>query len=155
MRIHTLILLLMSLIASTFTTNAQSFNFNYDHYSIVVTDVNKSAEFYADILRLQEIPHPDLTPGFRWFSVNEHSQIHLIEKEFTPFEKNKSVHLALTTQDLDRIVKHLESKSVEYSDWGGMKNTIGRRSDGAAQIYIQDPDGYWIELIQLDREIKF
>ena len=152
MKIYTTILLLMSFTVSTNTVNAQSFNYDYDHYSMVVTDVDKSAEFYADVLKLQEIPHPDLTPGFRWFLVNKHAQIHLIEKEFTPFEKNKSVHLALTTQDIDRIVEHLESKSVEYSDWGGKKNTIGRRSDGAAQIYIQDPDGYWIELIQLDKK---
>jgi catechol 2,3-dioxygenase-like lactoylglutathione lyase family enzyme len=125
---------------------AQSFDFQYDHYSIIVEDVDKSAEFYANILGLEETPHPDKTPGFRWFIVNGNSQIHLIQKEVAPFELNKTLHLCLATQKLDAFILHLKKNKISYSDWPGNENSISHRSDGVDQIYIQDPDGYWIEI---------
>ncbi|MFS4455580.1 VOC family protein [Maribacter sp. 2304DJ31-5] len=126
--------------------SAQSFDFQFDHFAIVVDDVDKSADFYKNILKLKEIPHPDRKPGFRWFVVSGNSQIHLIQKEFTPFEKNKSMHLCLATQDLDGIISHLRANNIPFSDWEGKANTVRLRSDGVKQIYIQDPDEYWIEI---------
>jgi len=35
---------------------------------------------------------------------------------------------------------------IAYSDWQGKPNTINARADGIKQIYLQDPDGYWIEV---------
>ncbi len=128
------------------TAKAQTFDFKIDHFAIVVDDVDKSATFYGEILRLTETPHPDKKPGFRWFVVNGSSQIHLIQKEFTPFEKNKSMHLCLATKDLKGIIAHLEKNNISYSDWPGEKNAITLRADGVQQIYLQDPDGYWIEI---------
>lgn len=139
------ILLLLFAIGGFFM-NAQSFDFQYDHYSVIVTDVDKSAEFYANILKLEETPHPDKTPGFRWFIVNGNSQIHLIQKDVAQFEKNKTLHLCLATQNLDGLIAHLKKNKVPFSDWPGKDNGITLRSDGVRQIYIQDPDGYWIEI---------
>ena len=140
------ILLLIIFIASCVLTQAQSFDFKFDHFSMVVEDVDKSAEFYANVLNLEETPHPDKTPGFRWFVINDKTQIHLIQKEFAHFEKNKSLHLALATKNLDGLIERLKSKNIIFDDWTGKKNTIKHRSDGVDQIYFQDPDGYWIEI---------
>ena len=140
------LLILFLLASSCLLTHAQSFDFKIDHFALVVEDSDISAKFYADILKLEETPHPDKTPGFRWFIVSGHSQIHLIEKDFAPFEKNKSMHLCLSTQDLDGLIAHLEKNNVTYWDWPGKKNAVTDRSDGVRQIYIQDPDNYWIEI---------
>jgi catechol 2,3-dioxygenase-like lactoylglutathione lyase family enzyme len=129
-----------------FSVKGQSFDFKFDHFAIVVDDVDRSAEFYGNILRLTETPHPDKTPGFRWFVVNGSSQIHLIQKEFAPFIKNKSMHLCLATQDLDGVISHLEKNNIVYSDWPGKENSVTVRTDGVRQIYVQDPDGYWVEI---------
>ncbi|WP_394749288.1 VOC family protein [Spongiimicrobium salis] len=139
-------LIAASLFIYTLTLPAQSFNFKYDHFSMVVDDVDRSAAFYGEVLNLKETPHPDNSPGFRWFIVNGNSQIHLIQKEFTPFEKNKSMHLCLATENLDAFIAHLKKKGVVFYDWPGKKNSITNRSDGVKQIYIQDPDGYWVEV---------
>jgi len=125
---------------------AQSFDFKIDHFALVVEDSDVSADFYANILKLEETPHPDKKPGFRWFVVSGNSQIHLIEKDFTPFEKNKSMHLCLSTQDLDGMIAHLEKNNITYWDWPGKKNAVTDRTDGVRQIYIQDPDAFWIEI---------
>ncbi|MDT7830087.1 VOC family protein [Pricia sp. S334] len=146
MKAHIELLLLLSLTTNCLLLQAQSFDFQFDHFAIVVADVDKSAEFYATVLNLEETPHPDRKPGFRWFIIDDNTQIHLIQKEFAPFEKNKSMHLALATQDLDGLIAHLKSKNVVFDDFAGNKNTIKHRSDGVDQIYIRDPDGYWIEI---------
>ncbi|RKR12846.1 catechol 2,3-dioxygenase-like lactoylglutathione lyase family enzyme [Maribacter vaceletii] len=126
--------------------SSQDFSLTYDHYSIIVKDSDKSAKFYAEILKLKETPHPTLAKGFRWFLINNTQQIHLIQKENPEYKKHKSVHLCLATQNLDTFTKHLKEKSITYYDWPGTKNEITRRADGVQQIYFQDPDGYWIEV---------
>jgi len=138
------VLCLLCLVSTVAT--AQGFDFKIDHFAIVVDDVDKSAKFYDNILGLEETPHPDKKPGFRWFMIDDSSQIHLIQKEFTPFEKNKSMHLCLSTQDLDAVITHLKSNNVPYWDWPGKESAVTLRTDGVRQIYIQDPDAYWIEI---------
>jgi catechol 2,3-dioxygenase-like lactoylglutathione lyase family enzyme len=44
------------------------------------------------------------------------------------------------------IISNLKKQKVEFEDWPGNKNKINIRPDGIKQIYVQDPDGYWIEI---------
>lgn len=140
------------LLAGLFSIHAQSeaekgnFGFQYDHYSIVVTKLIETGDFYRDTLGLTEIPHPDRSPGFRWFKVNGNSQIHLIKKEVAEFTKDKSMHLCLATQNMEEFIEHLMENDIAFYDWPGNKNSITNRSDNVKQIYIQDPEGYWIEI---------
>ena len=140
--------LIVFLLAATtsWTAVAQKFEFQFDHQSIVVKDVNISAAFYGKILGLKETAHPDNPPTIRWFVVNGNSHVHLIQRDFVPFEKSKSMHLCLSTQDLDGVISHLEENNITYWDWPGEKNAVTTRADKVRQIYIQDPDEYWIEI---------
>lgn len=138
--------LLFFVFLSVAYASGQSFDFQFDHQSIVVKDVNASADFYGSILGMKETPHPDNPPNIRWFVVNGNSHVHLIEREFVPFEKNKSMHLCLSTKDLEGVIAHLEKNDIAYWDWPGQKNAITTRKDNVRQIYIQDPDEYWIEI---------
>ncbi|MDL5511950.1 VOC family protein [Arenibacter sp. M-2] len=126
--------------------NAQDFDFQIDHSSLIVNDLDTTADFYANILKLKEIPHPDKAPGFRWFLVQGNSQLHLIYKDTVVMKKHKSMHLCLSTPHLDSFIKHLESNKVVYEDWPGIKGAVTLRSDGVRQIYLRDPEGYWIEV---------
>ena len=126
--------------------NGQSFEFKYDHYSFIVKDLDKVGAFYADVLRLEEIPHPSANTGFRWFKVNGNSQLHLIGKDSVAYEHSKSVHLCLATQNLDAFVEHLKANKITFWDWPGAENAITNRADGVRQIYIKDPENNWIEI---------
>ncbi len=128
------------------SVQAQSFDFKFDHYSMVVLDLSKTGDFYADILGLQEIPHPSNAEGFRWFSVHGNSQLHLIKKETISGDKNKSAHLCLATNNLPQLIEHLKQKDVPFYDWAGTKYAITDREDGVQQIYLQDPEGNWVEV---------
>lgn len=81
---------------------------------MVVDDVDKSAEFYKNILNLEEISHPDKKPGFRWFTIKGSSQLHLIQKEFVSFEKNESMHLCLATKKSRKCYRAFEKKRHRF-----------------------------------------
>ena len=39
--------------------------------------------------------------------------------------------------------------NVEYTTWLGESPGVTEREDGGRQLYLRDPDGYWIEVIGL------
>ena len=139
-------LLCLLFTANCFLLSGQSFDFQYDHYSLIVKDLEKTGEFYADILKLEEIPHPSATSGFRWFRIKGNSQLHLIGKDSVAMEHSKSVHLCLATQKLDELIDHLKANKIPFWDWPGKENAITNRADGVKQIYIKDPENNWVEI---------
>ena len=138
-------IVLLLLISGSFTS-AQSFDFQYDHYSFIVKDLEKVGAFYKDVLNLEEIPHPSATSGFRWFRIQGNSQLHLIGKDSVAMEHSKSVHLCLATQKLDELIAYLEEKGITYWDWPGKENAVTLRADGVRQIYVKDPENNWVEI---------
>ncbi len=127
------------------TGNAQQFKFTKDHDALLVKDLDAAAAFYSEILGLKEIDNAGLGPKFRWFELDNKVQIHLIEsdEDFTP---HKGVHFALNVDDLDGFMQFLKAKKIPFENWPGDPNTTNTRPDGVRQIYLTDPDGYWIEI---------
>ena len=123
-----------------------SFGFAYDHVALSVTDVNRSATFYMDVLKLPEINNRSKIEGVRWFMFSDKLELHLISAIREKVTINKAVHLALKTHDFDALVRSLEAKKIAYSDWPGNSGKVNIRADGIKQIFFQDPDGYWIEV---------
>jgi lactoylglutathione lyase len=111
-----------------------------------VKDVNRSAEFYKGVLKLQEIINRTEMAGIRWMSLGEGKELHLISILKEDFKINKAIHLALAISGFDVFVKLLDDLKIVYADWPGNAHTIHIRADGIKQIYFQDPDGYWIEV---------
>lgn len=122
------------------------FSLNYNHNALSVKDVNRSADFYANVLQLKEISNRTKMEGIRWFSLGEGKELHLVSVLKEPVTINKAVHFALNTTSMDAFVQRLSDLKIAYSDWPGKPNTITIRADGVKQIYLQDPDGYWIEI---------
>ncbi|WP_422859716.1 VOC family protein [Flagellimonas sp. S174] len=120
--------------------------FQFDHQSLVVTNLMKTGDFYMDVFGFEEIPHPERKPGFRWFKMYGNSQLHLIKKDVIEFKKDKSIHLCLAAKDLESFIEKLMEKGITFYDWPGNVNSVTNRKDGVKQIYIQDPEGYWIEI---------
>ena len=114
--------------------------------ALSVKDVDRSADFYRKVLKLQEITNRSKLEGVRWFSLGESKELHLISIVKENVTINKAVHLALTTTTFDAFIKTLDSISLVYSDWGGTPHKINIRADGIKQVFFQDPDGYWIEV---------
>jgi lactoylglutathione lyase len=120
--------------------------FTFNHMSLSVNNVDISTQFYKNVFNLEEITNRTEIEGIRWFSLGEGKELHLISVLKEPVTTNKAVHFALTTSNFDDFVKTLEANTIAYSDWPGTINKINLRTDGIKQIYLQDPDGYWIEV---------
>lgn len=139
------IVLLLIFISGSFAS-AQSFDFQYDHYSFIVKDLDKVGAFYKNVLNLKEIPHPSDTTNFKWFIVKGNSQLHLIRKDSVAMEHSKNVHLCLATQKLEELITYLEENNITYWDWPGKENSVTLRADGVRQIYLKDPENNWVEI---------
>ena len=142
----TLFLLASFLLNSLYAQQNQSFNFTFNHQALSVTDVDRSAHFYKTVLGLTEIINRTKKEGIRWFSLGEDKELHLISLLQGEIKITKAVHFALTSTRFDNFVQYLDAANIAYSDWPGKPKTITTRADGIKQIYLQDPDGYWIEV---------
>jgi lactoylglutathione lyase len=123
-----------------------SFSLTFNHLALSVKDVNRSADFYGNILKFQEITNRSKLEGVRWFSIGDGRELHLISIIKENVSVNKAIHVAFTTPDFDAFVVMLEKMKIAYSDWPGTPNKVNVRADGMKQVFFQDPDGYWIEV---------
>jgi catechol 2,3-dioxygenase-like lactoylglutathione lyase family enzyme len=125
---------------------SSGFGFTFNHVALSVADVDRSADFYREVFGLAEIVNRTEIEGIRWFSLGEGKELHLISIEHEPVTLKKDVHFALTTPEFESFVAGLRNTGVAFGDFGGNIGEITIRADGARQIYLQDPDGYWIEV---------
>jgi len=126
------------------SAHAQSPQFN--HTTIYVVDMNKSADFYEKAMMLKRIPEPFHDNRHIWLKIGEHNQLHIVQgaKEITNHEIN--IHLAFSVPSVENFAKHLDELNWKYGNWAQDSKTPQVRPDGIKQIYLQDPDGYWIEV---------
>lgn len=119
----------------------------FDHATILVRDLERSAEFYRNVLHLEELETPwGVNPSIRFFAIGNNQQLHLARGENDEVKLDKSIHIAFTVTDFDGYLRFLNDVGVAYSNFEGESNTFQTRPDGVKQVYLQDPDGYWIEI---------
>ena len=143
-----LIPVVIIVLISTYTKAQETpkISMTFNHVALSVKNVDVSAEFYRGVLGLQEIVNRTKKDGIRWFSLGDGKELHLISLVKGDIVLNKAVHFALTTPNFDAFISNLQSKYLVYSSWDGEYNKITTRADGVRQVYIQDPNGYWIEV---------
>lgn len=113
-----------------------------DHYSIWVKDLKISIEFYTNILKLKPIKRPDFDFPGAWFGLGE-QQLHLISGRNNEIVAgSRRNHLAIEIDSVN--MAHAELKGHEC-----IVNPPKLRPDGYWQLFIVDPDGYYIELTSI------
>ena len=143
-RLPVLAFSLLSLCFSTIVSAQTKPHFN--HLTVYVTDLGRASEFYSKILLLDTIPEPFHDQRHTWFKIAEHGELHVVSGAKTDIPHDVNIHLAFSVPDLPAFMKHLDEASVKYGNWAGDSKKIQMRPDQISQIYLQDPDGYWIEV---------
>ena len=116
-----------------------TFSAVFNHISLHVSDVEKSVHFYTQLLGMKQVPRPDFDFDGAWISMGNGLTLHLIAgKNYEPQAGNRSNHFAFTYPDINALEKEFAGKGVEI-----FTNKI--RVDGIRQMFIKDPDGYYIE----------
>lgn len=126
---------------------ATDFQVTLQHTTLVVSDFEKSRAFYVEILGFEDM-HADWLPEKQMFlSLGDNLELHVGEVPGVVINPSNFNHFAFSVNDLDGYLAYLNSKGVMHSGLGGaQKGFIQKRPDGVRQTFIQDPDGYWVEI---------
>jgi catechol 2,3-dioxygenase-like lactoylglutathione lyase family enzyme len=147
------------------------------HVSPIVSDLDKSARFYRDVIGLDLVPAP--TPGLLpWDTDPGHLKLHGLPRarlrfigarmpgvfcgiELVEFAGagQRPVHrrlqdpgaamLILLVRDIDAIFTRIKAAGATVVTKGGAPMLVGP-SKTAHAVIVQDPDGHFIELVQLE-----
>jgi catechol 2,3-dioxygenase-like lactoylglutathione lyase family enzyme len=113
----------------------------YNHVALCVKDLKESTVFYRDVMGFEPLEVPENKRTTRsWFKIAAGQELHLLSGRTFPVANNdpNMSHFSLTISDADPVEAYLKKLKMPY--------LRQQRFDGAWQIFISDPDGYFIEL---------
>ena len=119
---------------------------HFSHQTIFVTDLNRAAGFYVTVLQLKKIEEPVHDGKHVWFKISEHGQLHVVSGAKEDIAHDINIHLAFSVASMDAFTKHLDAAGIKYGNWAQSSKEPQVRPDKVKQVYLQDPDGYWIEI---------
>ncbi|HET7897785.1 MAG TPA: VOC family protein [Flavisolibacter sp.] len=114
--------------------------------AISVAQLERSRLFYQNIVGLDTIAEPFHDGRHVWLAISEHAHLHLIQNPPPITVPEKNTHLCFSVPDVNAFVVTLQKNKIPFEDWPGKPSAITTRTDGIHQVYLQDPDGYWIEI---------
>ena len=116
--------------------------FRMRHNNFNVLDLEKSLRFYHEALGLSELRRKE-TPGFTLVFLGDGVSGHEVEltclkDRQTPYDLgDNEIHLCFDTDDYDAAhALHAQMGVICY------ENT------GMGLYFIEDPDGYWLEVVR-------
>jgi lactoylglutathione lyase len=125
---------------------AQKPKASINHVGIFVMNCKTSAAFYRDIIGLDTIPEPFHDGKHAWFRIGPNIALHVIEGSQAKKDYYKNQHVCFTVPSVEAFTAVLKKNNIGWEDRDGGKNLITTRVDNVKQIWLKDPDGYWIEI---------
>jgi lactoylglutathione lyase len=118
------------------------------HTRYRVNDLERTVTFYKDVLGLQELRRHKSPRGSELAFLKAPGSEELIELCYFPASGPVQVqpdltHLAFEVDNLEEFGRHLSKLGLKFSDGPHLK------PDGGGIAFIDAPEGYEIELIQM------
>ena len=115
------------------------------HTMIRVRDLNRSVDFYTNFLGMREVRRKELGDSATLVFLSDEHSGHYIELTYNKDGRDYELgdqfgHLAFTTDDLESVVRDVEAR-----DWWYRRS---KPETGSKYIFVKDPDGYDIEILQ-------
>lgn len=117
-----------------------------DHIALYVFDLQKSTDFYKDVMLFKLVSEPFKDGKHSWFEIGAHDKLHIIKGAADVKEHDINSHFAYHVKDLKQFTDHLDKMNIRYGNWKQDSKEPTLRPDGVKQVYLQDPDNYWIEV---------
>lgn len=125
-------------------TSATSARLN--HTAIYVQDLTASTFFYQTVLGLDTISNPFRDGRHTWLRTGPGTALHIIQGAPARKEYYKNQHTCFSVANVDAFVGMLKKFNIRWEDRDGNKHAVTTRVDGVKQLWVQDPDGYWVEV---------
>jgi catechol 2,3-dioxygenase-like lactoylglutathione lyase family enzyme len=124
-----------------------------NHYLIRANNLERTKDFYCEVLRFEVMPRPEFPfPGY-WLGVNGRIQVHMAQAGVPNSElyylgspKNAATsnsgvidHVAFLATEPEEFVKHFQKLGVHCRPRNFPESQL-------YQLFIKDPDGLTIEL---------
>jgi len=121
------------------------------HTRYRVDDLERTVKFYKEVLGLEEVRRHKSPRGSELAFLKAPGSEELIELCFFPASGPVQVqpdltHLAFEVDSLEEFGAHLLKLGIKYSDGPHVK------PDGGGIAFIDAPEGYEVELIQMAKE---
>lgn len=115
------------------------------HTMIRVKNIQESVDFYTDFLGLRETRRSEIPNDCTLVFLTDESGQYHIEMTYNHDDREYQLgdqfgHLAFVTQDLDSIIEKVEEKGWWYRQ--------SRPEMKSRYIFVKDPNGYDIEILQ-------
>lgn len=127
-------------------TYAQGFKTRINHTAVFVVDLKKSTAFYTEMLGLDTIPEPFHDGKHTWLRIGPGAAMHIIEGAPERKQYYKNQHTCFSVESVTAFTEKLKKAGIAFEDVSGKQGAITTRIDGVHQIWLQDPDGYWLEI---------
>ena len=116
------------------------------HVAIQVSDLDKAETFYTGVLGLEK-GERNLSFSGTWYQVGTF-QLHLIVSDWAtnPAREDKwgrHPHISFAIHNLEDVKQTLTEQAVPFQ----------MSSSGRAALFVKDPDGNVVELLQVDKAV--
>lgn len=111
-----------------------------NHFTILAEDLEKTCDFYRELLGLEEGYRPAMGfPGV-WLYAGEQAVLHVVARNPLPQPRAGVLdHMAFSAVDLAGTVRKLDRRSVRYQ--------LARQVETSVwQLFFHDPNGARVEL---------
>jgi len=115
------------------------------HTMIRIRDMNKSLDFYCGFLGLKEKRRKDLGDEATLIFLSDDNENYFLELTYNKDGRQYEIgdqfgHLAFHVNNLEKVISEVKQKN-----WWFRKS---KPSSSSKYIFIKDPDGYDIEIIE-------
>jgi len=117
----------------------------YAHTMVRVRDLDASIAFYRDVLGMREVGRKDIADEATLVFLADETGAGIVELTYNKDGREYSLgnqfgHLAFTTADLEKVIGDVERRGIAFRR--------SRPELSSRYIFIKDPDGYDIEILQ-------
>jgi lactoylglutathione lyase len=125
-------------------------NFKFDHNNINVLDLEKSISFYKEALGFEVVrTHDSEDKSFKLAFLGDNATNHKLELTWLrdrtePYNLgDNEIHLAVRVDDFETAYEHHKNMGC-----------ICYENKGMGLYFINDPDGYWIEILPTKHNVN-
>ncbi len=111
------------------------------HFTILTDDVEKTAEFYRDVIGLTDGFAPNVPTRVIWLYCDDVPVLHIVKRQPAAERGTGRLdHVAFTCSGYAEFKAKLTKRGVNMTEQQLL-------DVGVRQIFVESPEGIWVELI--------